>query len=248
MLKQIGSIPLYETDDYKIFKIMTDNRSQNKLQTNKLARVIRLKGNITELAPLIVNEKHEVIDGQHRLWATELVAEEGGVKHKIFFMVREGLGAEEAIKLNSGAKPWNPDDFAKYHAKNGNSNYKTFLAFRERYELNAEVLMRYLAPHDGKRQEFQDGGFVVESEAKSKAWCNKLESMKIYYQDFKHRSFALAYLDLVSFKRYDHDRMIKQLDQYASELIKIPLKNKPMREAMIEIYNRKVADKELFED
>ncbi len=245
-MQKIASLSLYETEDYSIFKFIDQNRETSKQQISKLVRVIREKGNITEVSPLLVNEKYEVIDGQHRLKAFQQVALENKKPMKINFIVREGLKAEDAMQLNAGSKPWNPDDYAKFHSKKGNKNYMIFLNFRERFELNAEVLIKYLAPKAGNRLDFQNGIFEVKNESESRKWCTRLESLQPYYSDQKHRSFALAFLDLVSHKDYNHTRMLEQLDSHASYLIRIPLKNKPMREALIEIYNKRIAEKVLF--
>ena len=245
-MKQISNIPMYSTEDYSIFKILIGNREQNKIQTNKLVRTIREQGNITKISPITVNEKHEVIDGQHRLWAMKQIAEEFDETYPIYFFIRDGLTVDDAKKINAGSKPWSPDDYAKSYSEEGKDAYSTYLMFRDRYELNCDVLMKYLAPTDGDRNTFKNGNFFVEDEARSRAWCNRLEDMKDFYPDHKHRSFALAFLNLVSHKKYSHSRMTDQLDKYASELIRVPLKNKPMREALIEIYNRGYSDKVYF--
>ena len=246
-MKQLKSLPLYETNDYSIFKFIKENRETNRIQVNKLVRVINERGNISKIAPILVNEKLEIIDGQHRLKAFEQVANEQGIKHNINFIVRDDLNARDAMQLNAGAKPWTPDDYARFHAKMGNRNYMIFLNFRDRFELNADVLFKYLAPLDGNRSDFQNGHFIVANENESRKWCSRLEQMKQYYSDYKHRSFALAFLELVSHKNYDHSRMLDQLDQYASDLIRIPLKNKPMKEALIEIFNKRIPNKFMFD-
>lgn len=245
-IETIESLPLCQTKDYTIFTTIPGNREQNVLQTNKLVRTIRECGNITKTSPLLVNEKYQIIDGQHRFWAFEKIAEESGDIYPIYFIVRKGLTEEDAKLMNSGSKPWSPDDYAKTYSLDGIKDYEIYLSFRERYELNADVLMKYLAPSDGDRNTFRVGEFKVEDESKSKTWCNRLEDMKTYYRDHKHRSFALAYLDVTSNRKYEHRRMMEQMEKYSNELIRVPLKNKPMREAIIEIYNKGVSEKVKF--
>ena len=53
-----------ETKNYSMFTTIGGNRPLNELHLN------RLKKSMEEellISPIIVNEKHEVIDGQHRL-------------------------------------------------------------------------------------------------------------------------------------------------------------------------------------
>lgn len=242
--KKIASLPLYETEDYNIFTFIKGNRDQNRIHVNKLARAIRDCGNITIISPILVNEKYEIIDGQHRFWAMSKVRKEDHIDYPINFIVREGLTADDAISLNAGSKPWNPDDYARHFIKN--PNYAIFLSFRDRYNLNADVLFKYLSPMGCNRAQFQKGQFIVTNETKSKTWCNRLEEMDQWYRDSRHRSFSLAYFELVSHKDYDHSRMIEQLGSYASNLIKVPLKNKPMKEALVDIYNKGIQNKVYF--
>lgn len=247
-IKTIASLPLCQTEDYNIFETIIGNREQNTLQTNKLVRVIKEYGNITEVSPLLVNEKHQIIDGQHRWWAFKKLAEESKIVFPLFFIVRKGLTEEEAKLMNAGSKPWSLDDFAKSYSHDGNENYSIFLSFRKRYELNGDVLMKYLSPAGGDRNTFKNGEFKVERESASRSWCNRLQDMESYYRDYKHRSFALAFLQIVSHPNYDHARMVEQLERYAQELIKVPLKNVPMKEALQNIYNKgRGNDKVIFE-
>ena len=247
MSKIIETLPLCVTEDHNIFTTILGNRVKNQLHVNKLKRAFKDYGNITEISPLLVNEKFEIVDGQHRFWAIQELSKETGTPIEIFYLVRNGLDADDAKSMNSGAKPWTPDDYARSYSLDGNKEYATYLSFRRRYDLNGEVLMKYLAPNDGDRNEFRIGDFEVENVSKSQLWCGRLEEMQTFYRDHKHRSFALAFLTLVSHKQYDHGRMLSQLDKYSSELIRVPLKNRPMREALIDIYNRGIADKVRFE-
>lgn len=245
-INKIASLPLYETKDYNIFKLIKGNRELNRIHVNKLARAIRDYGNITLISPILVNEKYEVIDGQHRLWAMQKVEKEDKLDYTINFIVRDGLTSEDAIKMNSGSKGWNPDDYARHFVNLKKEDYAIFLSFRDRYNLNADVLFRYLSPSGCNRTQFQNGKFKVENQSKSKTWCNRLEEMDQYYRDSRHRSFSLAFFELVSHQDYDHNRMIEQLQNYASYLIKVPLKNKPMKEALIDLYNKGIKNKVYF--
>ena len=247
-IKIIETLPLCQTEDYNIFETITGNRVQNPIQTGKLVRIIKDYGNITMISPLLVNEKHQIIDGQHRWWAFKKLAEEDKVIFPIYFIVRKGLTQEDAKSMNAGSKPWSLDDFAQFYIKEGKKDYRIFSSFRNQFELNGDVLMKYLSPTGGDRNAFRNGVFSVANESASERWCKKLHDLEAYYRDYKHRSFALAFLQIVSHKDYEHSRMLEQLEKYASELIKVPLKNVPMREALINIYNKgRGADKVLFE-
>ena len=55
-----------KTNDYNTFKVMPGNRPVNKLHVRRLSKSMEEKH---LMSPILVNEKMQVIDGQHRLEA-----------------------------------------------------------------------------------------------------------------------------------------------------------------------------------
>lgn len=87
---------IYETEDESIFKKLEGNRDVEKVSS--LKRSMKKNGFIN--CPILINEKGEVSDGQHRLTA----ASDIGLPIK--FCVQEGMGIEETIDLNTGQRNW----------------------------------------------------------------------------------------------------------------------------------------------
>lgn len=105
------------TTDYGQFKTLGGNRNVNKQHVNRLVKQIENSGNITEISPITVNERMEVIDGQHRLGA----AEKTGVP--INYIVRPGLTIEDALQMNITSKTWTPMDYLNLYAQKGIKAY-----------------------------------------------------------------------------------------------------------------------------
>ena len=88
-------LKVMETMDYSLFSKFNGNRDVNKLHVNRIAKSMSEQFLIK---PIDVNEKHEVIDGQHRL---EACKETG---NPLYYIVQKGWGLQEAHRLNANQK------------------------------------------------------------------------------------------------------------------------------------------------
>jgi len=238
--KLVTTIPVYATDDYASFRMLAGNRDLNQEQVKKLTRALEYNNEMTRYNPIKVNEKMEVIDGQHRLAAHKALASEGTVV-PIHYMVMDGLTVENARLLNSGQKPWSPENYADMFALLGNRNYKTYLDFRKIYGLNHQILSKYLSPDGGyDMQTFKDGGFVVADMKRSHELCERLSEVGAYLPVYiwKNRGFALSFIDAMLSENYDHDRMLAQMERYGALLEKVALKNSEMLPAINMVFNK----------
>ncbi len=83
-----------KTKNYEMFTFREDNRE--KIDQSHVQRLVFSieKRNLLELRPIIVNEKFEVIDGQHRLMAAKFLDVE------IFYQQEKKLDAKDIITMN----------------------------------------------------------------------------------------------------------------------------------------------------
>ena len=105
---------VHTTTDYFLFKPIDGNRNKNLLHLN------RLKKSMTEnylFTVIIVNEKYEIIDGQHRF---ECVKE---LKMPLHYIICNGYGLNEVQILNQNSKTWNADDYLAGYCNLKNENY-----------------------------------------------------------------------------------------------------------------------------
>ena len=61
---------IYKTTDYSVFKYLKGNRAVNELHVRRLVEAIKEKD---LQVPIIVDEKMNVVEGQHRLEAYKIV-------------------------------------------------------------------------------------------------------------------------------------------------------------------------------
>jgi len=98
-----------KTKDYDKFQILTGNRSIDKYALKKLKASIE-KSNHLNIHPIIVNNKFEVIDGQHRLQAARELDIE------IFYIKSDKVEDDHLIDSNVAQKSWEVDNFIDYFA------------------------------------------------------------------------------------------------------------------------------------
>lgn len=86
-----------QTTDYSLFKILPFNRPLIPKYIQKLVTSIQEK-NTLSYNPLLVNKKMEVIDGQRRLKAAEILS------LPIFYLVLDEAGLREIILRNANIR------------------------------------------------------------------------------------------------------------------------------------------------
>ena len=105
----IGQI--YYTKNLKQFKVLEGNR---EVEYDKKMYEQALEG---YLIPILVNEKNEVIDGQHRLYHSSLAGT--GIK----YIVVDGLTKDDVIRVNINQRKWNLKDFIASYMHEGYEDY-----------------------------------------------------------------------------------------------------------------------------
>jgi len=97
-----------QTLDYSIFKQVNFNREKNSRHIKNL-KAILLKENLLHLHPILVNEKMEVVDGQHRLEAAKELS-------LPIFYIKSDLSYDHILNSNLFQKKLSLDDVVKFYA------------------------------------------------------------------------------------------------------------------------------------
>lgn len=203
---------VYETTNYDLFKVMGDNRDVNSLHVKRLIESFQAQHLV---CPIIVNEKHEVIDGQHRLEASK----QTGLP--VYFLVVPGYGIEQVQVLNTNQKNWTKMDYLKMYVADGRKAYLELQQFMVDFPdfgiQSAERLVTLKST--GKRQgkvmgqraqmkDFEEGRLNIPNIHKSYQLARRIYEFKPYYTNFHRGTFISALLPLFSNKAYDHKEMI----------------------------------------
>lgn len=230
---------VHVSSNYNDFKFMGNNRDQYTDQVQRLKRAIEEFGNITQAQPVLVNERMEIVDGQHRF----LACKELGLP--VFYLVGQGLGINEARSMNILHKSWSVDDFAKSYADGGDQNYARYLRLREDYGFSHSVTLTYVnagAPH-GEYKLFREGNYVLSDEMAeaARARLNMLESLSDLVPMVKQREFAMAFMYASNREGYEHKRMMSKIEGNQGMLVRLS-RIADYQRLLEEIYNRNVAE------
>lgn len=219
---QLPILGVFKTSDYSLFKFLDDNRDLNMLHVQRLVKSFEHKHLI---CPIIVNEKMEVIDGQHRLEASKAA----GVP--IFYIVVPGYSIQEVQILNVNQKNWTSIDFLHMYCERGKKAYLQLREFMDYFpDFKIRVSIRLLeGPKDvteelnGKRvhaKRFEEGRFVVKDLGKAYQNAKRISEFKPFFDGYATDQFVGAALKLLGNKKYSHKEMIHKLGSSSISLRK----------------------------
>jgi len=212
-----------KTSDYDKFTILNGNRGINQMHVRNLRKSFQ---NSYLLCPILVNEKFEIIDGQHRF----LAAKE--LNYPIFYIQVVDYGLEEVKTLNTNAINWQKEDYLAAYCDLGFEEYIKFRKFRNEFPefgiRGCEVILtgRLKASSDSTlvelmsntnprgryyRHYFENGELVIPDYDKSVENARKLMEVKKYYSGFNRYTFVCAMIGIFRINQYDHKTFIKRL-------------------------------------
>ena len=206
---------VHTTTDYFLFKSIEGNRNKNLMHIN------RLRDSIAEnylFTIIIVNEKYEIIDGQHRF---EVIKE---LNLPMRYIICDGYGLNEVHILNQNSKTWNSDDYLEAYCNLNYPQYLNYAIFKNRFKLGHSVCMTLAsgtasAPNSSHLKEFYKGEFVFKNYKNSCKLAEKIEILGQYYEGNKRRSFVLAMLQLFKNESFEFTEFLQKLKTQPTALV-----------------------------
>ena len=151
---QMNYNQIHFTYDYDQFKFIKGNRHVDQSHVRNLINSMKIK---YLQIPIDVNEKMEIIDGQHRYMAIK------ELQLPLFYIVRQGYGIKEMQMANATAKKWNGQNTLESQCALGNPYYIKFNQFIKDYKINI-LTGRILINRQTKASEFMKGDFTFTDE------------------------------------------------------------------------------------
>ncbi len=227
-----------QTTNYNIFKKLKGNRPIND---GNLKRIIRsMEGEHLEV-PLIVNEKMEVCEGQHRLEAKKQL------KLPVDYIVKEGYGLKETQIMNSNSKDWKYEDYLDSYCGENKKSYLLYRIFNDKYKFGHQDNMNMLS---GKindtnlRHSFNSGTFKVKDYDAAVELAEKIKKVGQFYDGYWRRSFVIAISRTFKNKKYDHNRFLSKLSKNRAKMYDCSKVSQYLR-IIDDIYNWKVMKKNI---
>lgn len=208
MIDTALDLRVHVTTDYNKFSFIDGNRTVRKANLKKLLESMSEEQLII---PIIVNEKLQIIDGQHRfISAKEL-------KKPIYFIVNHGYGIEQVKRANTVGENWTNDDFLSTYVAEYNEDYIKINELKKEKGLQIGIILKIIASFQNHSYplvvtRFQNGELKVN---KNREWsgilffCEQLE-MFSEYKNYKTNSFINAFLKLYQHEDYNPKVMEKQ--------------------------------------
>lgn len=231
------TIKVEQSEDYDQFTVLKGNRRVDPRQVARLVKKMTEEGNLTQIFPIIVNEKMEVIDGQHRLTALKQLG------WPVFYETKKGLTIDTVQALNTGTKNWSWFDYAWSYSQQGNDHYTRFLNLWDHFNLPFTMLLYYVSGnHDSGRRNshFHNGEFEFEDQKKSFDLLTQFVEVSAAAEHGTGK-FAQAMYDIMQLPVYDHKRMVDKMEKYGGDLKGYTNKLDYMR-AIEDIYNTYVGE------
>jgi ParB/Sulfiredoxin domain len=239
-----------KTTKYEIFKYLDRNRKLSKQHLKELQKSIEADNRLPE-NPIIVNEKLEIIDGQHRLE----VAKNLGLP--IYYVVAQEAGMDTVIRLQI-QKGWSAMDYIINWEKAGKVDYEILHSFINYYRLPITLSVKLLGDMVKTKKSLGGGGdateiirngnFKVKSLKKSQEFAERYKEVyNLIKRPFaRSRPFILAIKELFECPEYEHERLLTKLKYYAGKLTPEQSVNEYLRD-IERIYNLKAkVDIKLF--
>lgn len=231
--KAINSV--FTTSDYNMFQFSKFNR--NVLLRKEMIEQAK-EGFI---APIIVNENFLVIDGQHRLVASEKI----GVP--VSYIIIPGLNEDDIVRMNSVQKPWSLRNYIEAYANEGIEEYVRLVELIKKNYANVSVVINISVDSPTKANNIQN--LVKNGKFKFFDYNKTVEFLK-YYERFKletdtvsRSGITTSLYSLFRIKGFDRDRMIKKIRELniREELVLKSSSHTATLKTMIDAYNNRLS-------
>jgi len=151
-----------------------------------------MKGSI-----VVVNEKNEIIDGQHRIKA----AITAGVP--VEYIVSKGSGIREIIGNNVLKNQWNISTYLEHHVKQNNTHYivlNNFLIEYPMFKFTEATMFLSNGVNPAHRGAFENGDWVAKNVKLGKQWADQIIQLKPYFEHYNRSIFVRAMIKIMSKK------------------------------------------------
>jgi hypothetical protein len=211
----MNDIQVHTTKDYSLFKTLNGNRDVNQLHLTRLKESMK-KNHLTTI--IMVNEKFEIIDGQHRF----LISQE--LKLPINYIISKNYGLNEVQILNANMKNWTIIDYVNGYCDLGYKDYIIYRDFVKNYGFISQVAVLLLSGEMSggndvsASSKFKSGDFKVKNLEESKKKADKIMMIEPYYKGFLRRSFIYALIGMFKNENFEFTEFIAKLKQQPTTL------------------------------
>lgn len=218
-------IEVKQTSDYTKFKVLKGNRPIKKSHLRFLKESISKHGDLG--VPVIVNEKFEIIDGQHRIEALK------ELELPVQYIEKPKFRLEQVHVLNTNRKNWKMIEFMNCYADLGMKPYVRIKEFHRKYgfhitgsltlalgyAIGGSGIAEKGGSSGGSIESFKRGEFIFKDIALAEDRAEKILMFKDIFYGYRKKFFLLAMMRLFKFEEYNHAEFLSKLKQQIDRLI-----------------------------
>lgn len=227
------------TYNYDQFRFIEGNRPIDN-HFMKIAKMIEAVG--TLWCPVLVNERMEIVDGQHRFKAFKFL------KKPVIYVVQNGIGENEVSAMNTVSKNWNQNDWINFYANapsEQKQDYKYLQALKKMFPRYApSVYDMAVNGHIGdssSSRKIKKGEYILSLEQYENAvavlsWLDNFKDMVDQIsgkKEYMHKSLIFCY----HHERVDNDYLLESFKKYYNKIASITSMEIALSEIQKNIYN-----------
>ena len=212
-----------KSSDYEKFSILEQNRVVNDKHVNELVVSIQNNGQLT---PIIVNEKFEIIDGQHRFDACKIL------KQSVMYLISYKTSINEVILMNNTQKSWKLHDYLRCFSDKKWNNHETYQKvdkFMREHNLKLSTCIVLLSEGTGSGNSlgnavslqgqglisFKKGIYRIGNLTRAQAIAKILSEIKAFAPDLVGSDrFCRSYCKLSLEPKWNHNSAVYQIKKY----------------------------------
>lgn len=238
------------TADLSIFKFLDGNRPPNPQHIKRLAASIKQYGML--INPILVNEHHEIIDGQHRYLAAKKM------NASVYYIIVRGYDLEQVHTLNMNQKNWTVKDFLHGYADMGLKDYIILRNFWQKHnwlritdaialcsnvtfgpDFTRSSKVNKSGRIENRKKDFKAGTWTVGDMQLAETNVLKIKSIEPFFADgYNDTQFIGTMLTLFKNDNYNHEKFIQKLKLQKTALTKCA-KREQYKLLIEDIYNYK---------
>lgn len=205
-------VEILRTRNYDMFKLSEENRGVDIRHVQSLVNSIQKK-NLLSSYPIIVNSNYEIMDGQHRFKAAEML------EKSIYYRVDDNFEPEHIARINTVNKKWALDAYMKHYVAKSNKEYEQTNVFVTKRGVNIYSAVGLLSgrtaqPNNELINKFKNGEFVVKDYEYAVKVVEMRDDFSEFSDDFyKSKTFLNALSRLAKAPEYNHQKMLKKISE-----------------------------------
>ena len=223
-----------KTNDYTKFKTKQGNRDLNQLHLKRLKSSVE-DIDLLHANPILVNERLEIIDGQHRF---NVCVDLG---KPIYYIVVKGLGLREIQILNANSKNWKMEDYIDGYCSMRLDEYCYLKKYLLTTNFGVSILLALFANGSSSGNAINDlknGNLKLTYKDRGLIIIEWLNDWQLIYEGSNRRSFVYALIFLYNVQGYSHQKMMQKMKYQSTKLVDCT-NTKTYLALLEEIYNFK---------